>query len=319
MAKDMEMLMQAQDLERKLIEAKQNDQYDQLRSIILLQQKIPIANSYAYTSNDAAQADLERWILVLLNKYESSLRAAVKQDELASINSEYLFETINELKKLRFDGSKLKLISLEQFLNSAGLSREKANKYAAVLIGSKNIESVEHLEQLCVEEQLTDSLKFMSDELDRKKVAFAVLKRTIKVGDIQIQDIREISGTEDHLKDLLSGVFAVGAMQTRVFIKLGNDRRQLQKENDVLNSLGLNNTIFITKMIGFSHKPSYLILEHFGQDLTFFLKPGSNILLPILKNFLSAVEFLHSKNICHLDLKPHNILVDSSSVGVSVL
>jgi len=34
---------------------------------------------------------------------------------------------------------------------------------------------------------------------------------------------------------------------------------------------------------------------------------------------LLAIEFMHTKNICHRDLKPDNIFVEKSDTGVHVL
>lgn len=59
----------------------------------------------------------------------------------------------------------------------------------------------------------------------------------------------------------------------------------------------------------------FLVFEHIDQDLAGFLdrcpEPGlePSLLLWLLKQLLTGVEFLHSHRIVHRDLKPQNVLV----------
>lgn len=74
---------------------------------------------------------------------------------------------------------------------------------------------------------------------------------------------------------------------------------------------------------GEEHDLAYIAMEFLkGKDLAAYTKPGNLLPMPVVLDIMAkvadALDFAHSQNVVHRDIKPHNIMYDSESKTVKV-
>lgn len=106
----------------------------------------------------------------------------------------------------------------------------------------------------------------------------------------------------------------------KIFFEL--QRRYLKNERDILTKLDHPN--IIKGYFNFNLEERILLLEAMPQgDLYDFIHTneqnqkykGRLQKLSIIQQIASALAYLHSRNVLHLDLKPHNILINKKNEG----
>lgn len=106
-------------------------------------------------------------------------------------------------------------------------------------------------------------------------------------------------------------------MATRypVAIKVATtDIADLRREADLLQSLHHPNII---RVLAYFETPNrgYLVMERMATDLNTLMENRNDISIgSVLRQLLSALNYIHTHNIVHCDIKPENILFDAQGV-----
>lgn len=69
-----------------------------------------------------------------------------------------------------------------------------------------------------------------------------------------------------------------------------------------------------------NQRVAYLVMEYLPFPNLADYKPASETELKhIIKEIITAITYLHNRNICHRDIKPENILYDSKNMQVKLI
>lgn len=308
--------MKIKSLESQKIDAKEKNDYETVRDIIKQLDQFstvkPCNFSYQEIKND-----IREFIKFAEGLFEDLVRQ--KNDSDADI----ILSIIKKLQRYEVDlDNSSKTNSFDDFLKffqSCSINYERANQYAMTMANKLQYKCINQLEFLFKNNELSAVLGFVKDETDVKAIRFEIFKNILKIQRYIDIEVFETENAGISYENLYKGNFAMGQKKYPILIKVADGRRKLSNENEIYNAIVGESTFIIQKYeYSYLQKPEYLVIEYFGKELTAFLKPSSDLLVPILKKILRSIEFLHSKNICHLDLKPQNILVNLSHLGVDV-
>jgi serine/threonine protein kinase len=200
------------------------------------------------------------------------------------------------------------------------LPEAKAKLYAAKLVDGNVSNGIKGLVNLFNNKDLGDKISFITDEVERLTIFREISKKSFRVENLEVVNVSELVSSDPTVSSLstfdgiYSGEFSLLGRTQKVVIKIANPRRDLKTENLIYDMIG-NDSGHVIQKFYYHEKPEYVVLEYFGEDLRFYMEPNSDIKLAILKHVLLAVNFLHDQGICHLDLKPQNILVQPNSHG----
>jgi serine/threonine protein kinase len=239
------------------------------------------------------------------------------KDLKASKNPLFSGEEATDSENMLIESGK----EIRDFLKeSCKLSEAKAKLYAAKLVDDNVSDGIKGLVKLFTTKELEDKITFITDELERMTILHEITKKSFRVESLEVVNVMELVSSDPTISSvntfdgIYSGEFSLLGRTQKVVIKTANPRRDLKTENLIYDMIG-NDSGHIIQKFCYHSKPEYLVLEYFGEDLRFYMEPNSDIKLAILKKVLLAINFLHDQGICHLDLKPQNILVQPNSRG----
>ncbi|MBN2071778.1 MAG: protein kinase [Candidatus Krumholzibacteriota bacterium] len=89
--------------------------------------------------------------------------------------------------------------------------------------------------------------------------------------------------------------------------------KTLEKEFEILSRLDHPNLVKVHDFGFTADNTPYLTMDFIeGDNLRVFLNDNINNIIPVLISIFSALNYLHTKNVIHADIKPENIMVTSS-------
>ncbi|MBN2183863.1 MAG: protein kinase [Candidatus Krumholzibacteriota bacterium] len=103
----------------------------------------------------------------------------------------------------------------------------------------------------------------------------------------------------------------------KILIEADPDAYQaLKKEFEILSRLNHPNLVKVHDFGSTASNIPYFTMDYIqGDDLRYYLKNNSTNIREILISIFSALEYLHSRDILHGDIKPENIMISVSSSG----
>lgn len=99
-------------------------------------------------------------------------------------------------------------------------------------------------------------------------------------------------------------------------------RQSLRKEFDIMAQLSHTSVVDVVALEHVEHRGVFIVMEYVeGTTLDRWLdnKPGRKQRRLVARQIVRAVEYIHSKNIVHRDIKPTNIMVTANGESVKLI
>jgi serine/threonine protein kinase len=201
-----------------------------------------------------------------------------------------------------------------ELTNRVTALHEKLNLSYYKLVDEDTVESID------AAEKCEEALAQLETQMTLVGIPFLV-ESEFKVGD---SAITLANTTAQHPSDILFGSFECshilkGREKHEVAIKLSTTSRNISHEAAMLEDLkGKESGCIRMYCAAVENVPRpYIVLEHYGSDLSSILAPKTKyIRRDVMQQVFAAVKHLHLLGIMHGDIKPQNILIKQLSLYV---